>query len=149
MSTQHYELQPGTVLDGRYRIEKKIGEGGFGITYLGVGLHQNEKVAIKEFFWKNYMERKLPGTSEVFLSREEDRKDYEHQKKRFLREARILREFAGEPGIVQVRDYFEENGTAYIVLDFIEGHTLKQELAGGKTMEAEQAFRRLLPLMRL
>ncbi len=147
MSTQHYELQPGTVLDGRYRIEKKIGEGGFGITYLGVGLHQNEKVAIKEFFWKNYMERKLPGTSEVFLSREEDRKDYEHQKKRFLREARILREFAGEPGIVQVRDYFEENGTAYIVLDFIEGHTLKQELAGGKTMEAEQAFRRLLPLM--
>ena len=98
MSTQHYELQPGTVLDGRYRIEKKIGEGGFGITYLGVGLHQNEKVAIKEFFWKNYMERKLLGTSEVFLSREEDRKDYEHQKKRFLREARILREFAGGTG---------------------------------------------------
>ena len=147
MSTQHYELQPGTVLDGWYRIAQKIGDGGFGITYLGVSLHQNEKVAIKEFFWKNYMERKLPGASEVFLSREEDRKDYEHQKKRFLREARILREFAGEPGIVQVRDYFEENGTAYIVLDFIEGHTLKQELAGGKTMEAEQAFRRLLPLM--
>ncbi|MGI6012362.1 MAG: serine/threonine protein kinase [Ruminococcus sp.] len=147
MSTESYQLQSGAVLDGRYRVERVIGEGGFGITYLGVNLHQGEKVAIKEFFWKSYMGRSQRGTSEVFLSREEDRKDYDHQKKRFLREARIIREFSGEPGIVQVKDYFEENGTAYIVMEFLEGQTLKQYLSGGKTMEPEQAFRLLLPLM--
>ncbi len=147
MSTDSYQLKPGTVLDERYRIEKTIGEGGFGITYLGVSLHQGGKVAIKEFFWKSYMSRDQFGTSQVFLSREEDRKDYEHQMKRFLREARIIREFAGEPGIVQVRDCFEENKTAYIVMEFLEGQTLKQYLSEGKTMEPERAFRLLLPLM--
>ncbi|MGI6007310.1 MAG: serine/threonine protein kinase [Ruminococcus sp.] len=147
MSTFSYQLKPGTVLDERYRIEETIGEGGFGITYLGINVHQGEKVAIKEFFWKSFMGRNTRGTSEVFLSREEDRKDYEHQKKRFLREARIIREFAGEPGIVQVKDYFEENGTAYIVMEFLEGRTLKQYMKDGQPLEAEQAFRMLLPLM--
>ena len=147
MKTEIYHLKPGTILDERYRIEEVIGEGGFGITYSGVCLHQEEKVAIKEFFWRDYVRRDCSVTNEVALFQEDGREDYEHQKKRFLKEARIIRDFSREPGIVHIRDYFEENQTAYIVMDFLEGQTLKKYVGQNGPMDPGEAFLLMLPFM--
>lgn len=147
MNMANYHLKPGTLLDERYRIEEVIGEGGFGITYSGICLHQNEKVAIKEFFWKDFVSRDCSDSNSVFLSRKDSQTEYEHQKKRFLKEARMISDFSQEPGIVHVKDYFEENQTAYIVMDFLEGQTLKKYIEQGAPMRPEDAFRLLLPLM--
>ncbi|MGI6019109.1 MAG: serine/threonine protein kinase [Marvinbryantia sp.] len=148
MTTALYHLRSGTLLDERYHIETVIGEGGFGITYLGYNIHQpDEKVAIKEFYWKECVQRDCTVSNTVTVFKETRRSEYEHHKKRFLKEARIIGDFSQEPGIVHIRDYFEENSTAYIVMDYLEGQTLKQYMSSREPLNAEQAFRLLLPLM--
>ena len=92
-------LQPGVLLDGRYRVDYVLGEGGFGITYAAENTRIGLKVAIKELFWRDHSVRNMAVSPEIVLSRTQDVTVFQKQKDRFLREARTLRSFSGLPGI--------------------------------------------------
>ena len=141
-------LPAGTILDkGRYRIEHKIGQGGFGITYCAQKLSLQQRVAIKELYWRDHSARDIGENAQVRITREEDAAEFEVHKERFLREARILRDFSFLPGVVHIDEYFEENGTAYIVMEYVEGETLAQYMADRGKMPAREVFERFLPLI--
>ena len=113
-------LAKGTQLAGEtYRVEKLIGQGGFGITYQVTDIHLERTVAIKEFFPFGCRRR---GTT-VTPSSSMNPIDYQQSKEKFIEEARTLAKFQ-HPGIVDVYSYFEENNTAYMVMEFLKGKTL-------------------------
>jgi len=136
-------LKATTLLNNQYLIGKVLGQGGFGITYLGLDIHLKKTVAIKEY---------LPTT---LVGREENRvlplNNQQHNFQKglhsFLEEARHLAKF-NHPNIVRVLNYFEENQTGYMVMDYIEGENpavlLKQH---GGTLNIEQTFNILLPIL--
>ena len=139
-------LQPGTLLDGRYRIDAVLGQGGFGITYAAENARIGMKVAVKELFWRDHSVRAAEASPEVALADAADGPVFDGQKERFLKEARILKDLNGQPGVVRVLDFFEANGTAYIVMEFVEGGTLGAKAAAGP-MPAGEVMRRFLPLV--
>lgn len=143
---RRHQLKPGTILDGRYEIGSVLGEGGFGITYSGVNVNTGEKVAIKEFFCRDYMDRD-EGTGKTVLSADSEGRRAATERRRFLREARIIRDFRDEPNIVSVLDYFEENDTAYIVMELVEGTTLKRYILDNGRYDPKELFEELRPLM--
>lgn len=116
------QLQQGiTLQNGKYTIERVLGQGGFGITYLAEQTMLNRKVAIKEFFLKELCIRK-DGTS-VSVSVETQADMVERYKIKFTKEAQILARF-NSPNIVHVLDIFNENDTWYYVMDYVEGRSL-------------------------
>jgi len=131
-------LIPGTVLQGKYLIGRVLGQGGFGITYLGWDMFLGLKLAIKEYFPQQLASR-AAGHSIVSAYSGSLGGQYEYGLDKFLQEARTLAQFEEHPGIVSVRDYFQDNGTAYIVMGYIEGITFKNYLAdhSGKLTFAE------------
>ncbi len=137
-------LQPNTTLQGgKYRIERVLGQGGFGNTYMGYNTEFEETVAIKEFFMKGVTERD-EMTSVVSVSNADNVQQFEEQREKFKKEALRIRKL-DNPHIVKVYDLFEENGTAYYVMDFVEGENLSQRLKRtGKPM-GEQKVREILP----
>ena len=131
-------LQPKTTLQGgKYRIERVLGQGGFGNTYVGYNTEFEETVAIKEFFMKGVTERD-ETTSVVSVSNADNVQQFEEQREKFKKEARRLRKLKNEH-IVKVHDLFEENGTAYYVMDYIEGESLAERIkkTGNPFTEAE------------
>ena len=134
-------LAPGTVLHMQYRINGVLGQGGFGITYDGVDLKLNMRVAIKEYFPNPMANRQTTVSLDVTCS-EYTRPLYERGMKNFLDEARNMAKFAGEDNFVSVHDYFSENNTAYIIMEFVEGQNLKQYLkqSGRLSMEVTMAI---------
>lgn len=120
-------LQPNTTLQsGKYRIERVLGQGGFGNTYMGYNTEFEETVAIKEFFMKGVTERD-EMTSVVSVSNADNVQQFEEQREKFKKEARRLRKLKNEH-IVKVHDLFEENGTAYYVMDYIDGESLAEKM---------------------
>lgn len=121
-------LPENTILNGRYLIVRVLGEGGFGITYLARDLVVEQTVAIKEYFPMGLVSRSVEGTGseEVSVPGGEQREYYQNGLKRFLEEAQNLQKFCECPGIVNARDFFTANGTAYLVMDYIDGQSLKQ-----------------------
>ena len=116
-------LQQGSTLQGgRYRIERVLGQGGFGITYLAVQSGLERKVAIKEFFMKELCNRD-GSTSHVTLGTEGSRETVARFREKFLKEARNIARL-NHPHIVRIHDIFEENGTAYYVMEYAEGGSL-------------------------
>ena len=116
-------LQQGTILQsGKYIIKKVLGQGGFGITYLAENTMLEGKVAIKEFFFKEYCDRD-DASSHVTIGTSGNRELVERFKQKFIKEARTIFKL-NHPNIVRILDIFEENGTAYYVMDYIEGETL-------------------------
>lgn len=116
-------LQPNSTLQGgKYRIFKKLGQGGFGITYLAENTMLEGKVAIKEFFFKEYCERD-DATCHVTIPTTGNREIVERFKQKFIKEAKTTFKL-NHPNIVRILDVFEENGTAYYVMDYIEGDSL-------------------------
>lgn len=122
----HY-LRPGTVLKGHFIVGTAIGVGGFGITYKCYDATLGVIVAIKEFFQVGLVNRS-PGEMKVGLLSGEKEKQYKNQIKRFLMEAQSIAQFGKANDIVNVFDYFEENNTAYIVMEYIDGVLLKDYL---------------------
>lgn len=122
----HY-LPPMTPLNGKYLIGKVLGQGGFGITYLALDTHLQVPVAIKELYLKNLNHRHTGNTVSIG---NQDQPVFEENRKRLLQEARVLAMFneSDSEGIVTVKDHFEENGTAYIVMEYLDGVTLKQHV---------------------
>ena len=116
-------LKNGAVLQGgRYRIEKTLGQGGFGITYLAIQSGLNRKVAIKEFFMKEHCNRDAE-TSHVSVPSIGSRELVERFKAKFIKEAQMISEYR-HPNIVNIYDVFEENGTAYYVMEYHDGGSL-------------------------
>ncbi len=131
------ELSSGTMLSGgKYVIEKKIGAGGFGITYLARHTILDRKYAIKEFFMSGYNVRNH-ATNHVSLQGLEV-KDFDRVRQTFINEARTLAHLNNE-AIVKVIDIFDENGTSYMVMPFVEGATLKSMVDKDGPMEYEMA----------
>ena len=140
-------IKPGSVLHNRYTVGQVIGGGGFGITYVGTDNTLDVKVAIKEFFPGNLVTRNNTVSSNVTCLDNAD--IFEAEKKKVLSEARILAKFSKMPGVVYVIDCFEENNTAYIVMEFLEGGTLKETVIKNGTMSADRAFEILTPIMKV
>ena len=144
-----HHLQPGTILAEKYLVGAALGEGGFGITYLGLNTRLDLKVAIKEFFPFGYVHRVATMSSTVTDRTEAADDDFfEKGRERFLAEAKILAKFNSEVGIVSVHDFFEENNTAYIVMEYLEGQTLKSYLAKKGRLSYDDTISLLMPAMR-
>ncbi len=143
-----HHLLPGTMLNNKFRVGMALGEGGFGITYIGIDTKLDIKVAIKEFYPNGYVNRNNTVSCYVNDSVSKTRKDFfEKGRERFLKEARILAKFSGEPGVVDVRDFFEENNTAYIVMEYLDGVDLKNFLKENGTLTPDETIRLLAPVM--
>lgn len=145
-----HHLTPGTVLHGKYTVGYALGEGGFGITYAGLDNSLEMKVAIKEFFPKGIVERNSSVSLDVnCMGAEENAAAFNAEKSKVINEARILAKFSKEHGIVNVREYFEENNTAYIVMEFLEGETLEQYVQKNGALSPDGAFELLYPVMQV
>ena len=143
-----FALKPGTILNGKYLMGEMLGQGGFGITYIGLDLLLQQKVAIKEYFptctgmvsrenrstvvWSSAMVGKT-GTQRGFDS--------------FLKEARKMAKLGGISNVVGVKSVFTQNETAYIVMDFIEGETLQQKMQKNGPMDFDSCIRLMTPIM--
>ena len=118
------ELQQGVLLQGgKYRVEKKLAQGGFGITYLGWQVALNREIVIKEFFMKEYCNRDA-GASGVSVGSEGSRELVARFRQKFLKEAQTIASM-DDPRIIRIYDIFEENGTAYYVMEYVNGGSLK------------------------
>lgn len=132
-------LRPFTKLNGKYLVGKVIGEGGFGITYIGFNMETDLPVAIKEYFPAELATRDTTQGNTITIFSGEARDLYRDGLEKYLREARNLSMFSDLPGIVTVKDFFYENETAYIIMEFINGMTLKDYLTkvGGRMRHNE------------
>lgn len=138
-------LPPGTSLhDGRYLAGRVLGSGGFGITYIGIDRLLNLRVAIKEYFPSKQASRDSGTTSLRWQGSESDRLK---GRESFVKEARNMARINEIPGIVRVRDIFYQNQTAYIVMDYIEGETLRDRLHREGLMDEAACRRIFFPLM--
>ena len=124
-------LYPGTILNGRYIIGQALGFGGFGIIYKVWDMHLNTVLAIKEYYPSGLVNR-IPGTKDVILFTNKRKREYIHGMKRFLDEAKRMAWFSSHKSIINVFDYFEENDTAYIVMEYLEGLTMSTFLKRGR-----------------
>ena len=119
-------LKVGTILRGTYRIDSYLSSGGFGNTYVATNIEFDELVAIKEFFMKGVTQRDNNQTT-VSVSNSENNNSFLEQKEKFKKEARRLRKLKNEY-IVSVHDLFDENNTAYYVMDYVDGENLAERL---------------------
>lgn len=141
---QKNTLEDGKKLNMRYRVVRSIGQGGFGITYLAEDEVMKQHVVIKEYFPVLLVDRNEAG--ELLLPEsEEERERYREGMKRFLNEAKILASLFDVPGIVKVLDYFQENQTAYIVMEYVKGISLRSYL---ERMESEFSFEKACAMVR-
>ena len=141
-------LPEKTILNGRYLVGRVLGVGGFGATYLAYDMKLEEKCALKEYL-PSGMAVRTHDRYTLSVIRSEHRSTYEGGMEKFLDEARILVRLKDVPNIVSVRDYFRENGTAYFVMQYVDGKSLKSLLKerGGRLPFAE-TVRILIPVMR-
>ncbi|MCQ2521665.1 MAG: serine/threonine protein kinase [Lachnospiraceae bacterium] len=138
-------LPVGTVLQDKYTIESVLGQGGFGITYKAVENASGQAVAIKEFFPDSLATR--TGVTVTSFSGERAT-NYTYGLDCFLEEAKTLAQFGSNPGVVNIRDYFECNNTAYFVMEFIEGKSFEELIKeNGGRIEYKEAEKVLLPVI--
>ena len=122
-----------------YRIEKILGQGGFGITYLATDLALDRLVAIKEFFPKDYCDR-VEDTSNITLGTSSSAEFVSCFKAKFLKEARNIAKL-DHPGIIKIHAAFEENNTAYYVMDYIKGESLSDKVKRQGPLSLEVALK--------
>ena len=141
----NYVLPYGAILNGRYIVGKMLGQGGFGITYIGWDLAMERKVAIKEYYPSGQVSRN-PGSRDLtWYTNEQSRQARQNGMQMFLKEARKMSKVDNLTNVVRVRDIFQENETAYIVMDFVEGETLKARLDKTGPLTWKQAKDIFLP----
>ncbi len=143
-----YTLPMGTILAGKYLVGRVLGQGGFGITYIGWDMALERKVAIKEFYPSGQVSRAPGDTSLTWYSTEAAQQAQQNGMGMFLKEARKMSKVDNIPGVVRVQDLFQENATAYIIMDFVEGVTLKARLQKAGPLAWDQAKGIFLPAIR-
>ena len=143
-----HQLPVGTRLHGQYIIGRVLGQGGFGITYLGWDDYLDMPVAIKEFYPNTMVARECSFSAAVHCTTEQVLPGYNISKERFLREAKALARLRDVPEVVGVYGFFEENGTAYIIMEYVKGTDLATYISrkGGR-LSPEETFRILRPVM--
>ena len=119
-------LTPGTIVGGRYIIGEAEDSGGFGIVYRAWDSKLETIVAVKEFFPTRLVTR-AAGTKNIIISKKV-LNEFTYRKERFLAEARTMAKFSSEKNITHVYEYFEENNTAYFVMELLKGTTLSKYL---------------------
>ena len=132
-SEKERHLQDGLILNNRYKILRFLSSGGFGNTYEAEDLDEGSHVAIKELFISGTCKRESDDR-QVSISVAENRALFRKQKEKFRKEAARLRAI-NHPGVVKVCDEFEENGTAYYVMDYVRGKSLDDMLRDGQLNE--------------
>jgi len=133
-------LQPNTTLQGgKYRIERVLGQGGFGITYLATQLSLQRQVAIKEFFMKDFCSRD-ENTQKMSIPSTGSSKLVEQYRKKFIKEARNLSRL-NHPHIISVIDVFEENDTVFYVMPYLSGGSLQDYVKGHGSLSEQEAMK--------
>lgn len=127
-SGMEYALPLNTILAGKYVVGRVLGQGGFGITYIGWDLALERKVAIKEYYPSGQVSRTQGTRNLTWYTTEQASVARKSGMEMFLKEARKMVKVDNIPGVVRVLELFQENGTAYIVMEFVEGETLKTRL---------------------
>ena len=119
-------LELGTMLKSRYKIGTVIGDGGFGITYRAVDMNTGKGVAVKEFYPREVVARSSMDHTTVKLVNRDNTAQFQKGLNSFLEEANGLARFNNTDKIVNVYDFFEQNGTAYIVMEYLRGKPLSR-----------------------
>ena len=133
------QLQSGSALqDGKYKIISVLGQGGFGITYLAEHSLLSKKVAIKEFFYKDYCNRD-ESTSHITVGTQSNTELVERFLKKFVKEAQTISQLH-HPNIVEIYDIFSENNTAYYVMEYIEGTSLNEMVKNTGKLPEDKAY---------
>ncbi|MBF0201826.1 MAG: SUMF1/EgtB/PvdO family nonheme iron enzyme [Desulfamplus sp.] len=139
-------LSPGTILINKYMIGRVLGHGGFGITYLGWDMKLDIRLAVKEYLPRD-MATRSKNRKTISPYTGPSKEEFEYGLEKFLDEARALAKFEDNQGIVSIRDFFLENGTAYFVMYFINGVTLKDYLGHkGTKISFPIALKMLMPV---
>ncbi len=139
-------LPQGSILYGRYIVGRVLGQGGFGITYLAQDYQTKELVAIKEFFPDTMATRTGGNTVTPFTG--ERGENFTYGRDTFLEEAKTMAEFLDNPNIVRVHSYFEENGTGYFVMEYLDGVSFQQYIKDhGGRISWEEALKIMLPIL--
>ena len=139
-------LEMGYRLNGRYRVCRSLGQGGFGITYLAEDELLGQKIVIKEYFPAVFARRAEDGS--IRIMEETDRAAFTEGRNRFLREARILTSLLDVPGVVKAWNYFQENQTAYLVMEYVQGISLRSWLEqNGEVPSFDEALEMLRPVV--
>lgn len=143
-----YHLQPFSILAGKYLLGMAIGEGGFGITYIGMDLNLEMRVAIKEYYPNGCAVRNCSESNTVLSYSNSTQEVFEKGREKFINEARLLAKCSNLSEIVSVKDFFRENHTAYIVMEYIEGITLKAYLKqNGDHIPAQKTLQMMKPVI--
>lgn len=141
-------LPEGTILPHNYIIKGVLGEGGFGITYVGLHTMTNEKAAIKEYFPSGLATREFhDGQYQLVPFQGSSKEAFEKGCRHFLNEASILREFHHLNNIVSVKDVIETNGTVYLVMEYIDGITLKQYVKENGVLTFDELLSLMKPII--
>ena len=135
-------LTPFTVLKNRYLVGRMLGKGGFGVTYVAMDLHRNMRCAIKEYMPSEYSTR-MSGSKDVIpFSDTKAKTVYYRGRDKYIEEARTLEKLKNNPHVVTILDYFNENNTAYLVMELIDGEDLrKQAVKNGGRLEPKLAIK--------
>ncbi len=143
---RHNALNPGTILRGRYLVGRVLGQGGFGITYIGMDLLLEIKVCIKEYYPSGLASRNSSVSNEIRWEQggEDSRRTGSSS---FLQEARKMAQLSNIPSVARVQDMFLENNTSYIAMEFIEGRTLKAQLQKEGLMDFNSCVSMLRPML--
>lgn len=140
-------LAVGTILKGNYVVGKVLGRGGFGVTYLGYDIHNDKKVAIKEYYPVGLAFRS-PGTAGITTFSGEKGESYQNGVEKFYEEAKTISRFNGNPNIINVHEFFYENNTAYFVMEYVSGIDLNQYiLQNGGNIPYQRAMEIMTPIM--
>lgn len=143
-------LMPGSIVGENYLIGKVLGMGGFGITYLAKNLKTEETLALKEYFPAEIAYRDIYASSGNIISVDgsQRRRFYEIGLQNFEKEAKNLLLFQNLDGIVKVENYFRENETAYIAMEYVKGISLKSYLnRREKPLSEKQVLKMMRPIL--
>ena len=140
-------LAPGTILNNKILIGNILGKGGYGITYIGYDMLLEYRVAIKEFFPDEMVDRAEDGKTVLVLD-EVNGEEYQRETTAYLREARVLAEFSKFPGIVAIKDLFYENNTGYLIMEFLENGNLRKYVdSQGGWLDVKEALELMEPVI--
>src|SRR4051794_37753493 len=143
-SFQSDVLRLGTILGRKYKLGRLLSRGGFGATYLAWDLNLAVRIAIKEFLPRQLVSRESGKTAVLAYPGSESA--FEAGLHQFLAEARNLAQFRNYPGIISVLDFFPENGTGYMVMEYLDGSTVEQYVSSTGQIGLPLALRVLIPV---